>query len=54
MQFIHCADIHLDSPLRGLGRYQDAPVQALRSASRRAFENVVALGPVRSRSPLSS
>ncbi len=43
MKFIHCADIHLDSPLRGLSRYQDAPVDVLRGATRRAFENLVAL-----------
>ena len=39
--FIHCADIHLDSPLRGLEKYEGAPVERLRDASRRAFENLV-------------
>lgn len=39
--FLHAADLHLDSPLRGLDRYQDAPVAALRDATRRAFENLV-------------
>jgi DNA repair exonuclease SbcCD nuclease subunit len=42
-QFIHAADIHLDSPLRGLEQYEGAPVQQIRSASRRALENLVAL-----------
>lgn len=40
-KFLHAADIHLDSPLRGLGRYDDAPVDLLRGATRRAFENLV-------------
>ncbi|MBK7237600.1 MAG: DNA repair exonuclease [Sterolibacteriaceae bacterium] len=41
MRFIHCADIHLDSPLRGLERYGGAPVEEVRGATRRAFENMV-------------
>lgn len=41
MRFIHCADIHLDSPLRGLERYEGAPVDEVRSAPRRAFEQLV-------------
>lgn len=43
MKFIHAADIHLDSPLRGLERYEGAPVQALRGATRKALENLVDL-----------
>lgn len=43
MKFIHAADIHLDSPLRGLERYDGAPVEAMRGATRRAFENLVDL-----------
>jgi len=39
--FLHVADIHLDSPLRGLARYPGAPVDAVRSATRRALENLV-------------
>ena len=41
--FLHAADIHLDSPLVGLERYGDAPLHDLRGATRRAFENLVAL-----------
>mgnify|MGYP001373219346 CR=1 FL=1 len=41
--FLHAADIHLDSPLRGLESYADAPVDQLRQATRRAFDNLVAL-----------
>lgn len=42
-RFLHCADIHLDSPLRGLAAYTGAPVEEVRSATRRAFENLCAL-----------
>jgi len=42
-KFIHAADIHLDSPLRGLSRYESAPVDAIRDACRRAFQNLVDL-----------
>lgn len=42
-KFIHCADIHLDSPLRGLERYEGAPLSAIRLATRAALENVVRL-----------
>ena len=43
MRFLHAADMHLDSPLRGLERYEGAPVEEIRGATRRAFENLVAL-----------
>lgn len=42
-RFIHAADVHLDSPLRGLERYEGAPVDAIRAASRRSLENLVQL-----------
>jgi DNA repair protein SbcD/Mre11 len=42
-RFLHAADIHLDSPLQGLERYDDAPVEAVRGAPRRAFEALVDL-----------
>ncbi len=41
--FIHAADIHLDSPLRGLERYEGAPVTEIRSATRQAFDNLITL-----------
>ncbi|MCE5200784.1 MAG: metallophosphoesterase [Armatimonadota bacterium] len=41
MRFIHAADIHLDSPLRGLAYYEGAPVEDIRGATRRALENLV-------------
>ena len=43
IKFLHAADIHLDSPLRGLDRYEGAPVEECRNATRRALENLVAL-----------
>ena len=43
MKFIHAADVHLDSPLRGLERYEGAPVDEIRGATRRAFDNLVEL-----------
>lgn len=42
-KFIHAADIHLDSPLRGLEQYDGAPVQEIRGAARRALANLVDL-----------
>ena len=42
-KFIHCSDIHLDSPLRKLARYEGAPVEALRGATRRALGNMINL-----------
>lgn len=42
-KFIHLADVHLDSPLQGLERYEGAPVDEIRVATRRALENMVNL-----------
>ncbi len=41
IRFIHAADLHLDSPLRGLDRYAGAPVARLRGATRQALERLV-------------
>lgn len=41
MRFLHAADLHIDSPLRGLDRYEGAPVDDVRGATRRAFENLI-------------
>ena len=43
MKFLHAADLHLDSPLRGLPRNDETPVDALRGATRAAFGNLVEL-----------
>jgi DNA repair exonuclease SbcCD nuclease subunit len=42
-KFIHAADLHIDSPLRGLEAYEGAPVEQFRAATRVAFENLVTL-----------
>lgn len=43
MRLLHAADLHVDSPLRGLSAYAGAPVELIRSATRRALVNMVAL-----------
>src|SRR5262245_22532176 len=43
MKFVHAADLHLDSPLRGLVRYDGAPVERMRAATRHALVNLVDL-----------
>lgn len=42
-RFLHAADLHLDSPLRGLAARAEAPAEALRGASRRAFDRFIRL-----------
>ncbi len=41
MRFIHCSDLHIDSPLLGLERYPGAPAETMRASTRTAFDNVV-------------
>ena len=43
MKLVHAADLHLDSALRGLSRYESAPADEIRGATRRAFTNLVNL-----------
>ena len=44
LSFIHAADIHLDSPLKGLVEYEGAPSPGeIRAATRQALENLVSL-----------
>jgi exonuclease SbcD len=43
MKFVHAADPHIDSPMKGLSTYPGAPVQEMRGATRRAFESLVGL-----------
>lgn len=40
-RFLHAADIHLDSPLHGLSRYEGLPDADIRGATRAAFDNLV-------------
>ncbi len=39
--FLHAADLHLDSPLRNLNLMEEAPLDRIRGASRRALDNLV-------------
>ncbi len=43
VKFIHAADIHLDSPLKGLEAHEDAPVEEIRGATRRALDSLIDL-----------
>lgn len=43
MKFLHAADLHIDSPLRGLDAQQGAPVDRLRGATRQAFVALIDL-----------
>ncbi|MEW9273736.1 metallophosphoesterase family protein [Gluconobacter oxydans] len=40
-RFLHAADIHLDSPLRGLSRYEGLPEAEIRGSTRRALDRMV-------------
>ena len=42
-RILHCADLHLDSPLRGLEADPDAPADRIRGATRAALVNLVEL-----------
>jgi DNA repair protein SbcD/Mre11 len=42
-RFLHAADLHLDSPLRGLEASPEAPVQRIRGATREALRNLIDL-----------
>jgi DNA repair exonuclease SbcCD nuclease subunit len=43
VRFVHAADLHLDSPLRGLDRYDGPLVERFRLATRYALENLITL-----------
>lgn len=47
MRILHCADLHIDSPLTGLSKYEGFPADEVRGATRRAVQNLVdyALNP---------
>lgn len=42
-RFLHAADVHLDSPLHGLARYEGLPLEDVRGATRAAFDNLINL-----------
>lgn len=41
MKFLHAADLHIDSPLRGLEAYPGAPIERVRLATRDALTRLV-------------
>jgi DNA repair exonuclease SbcCD nuclease subunit len=41
LKLLHAADLHIDSPLRGLDRYPGAPVARIRGATRAALSGLV-------------
>src|SRR5437762_3171938 len=43
MKIVHAADLHIDSPLRGLERRDGAPAQRVRTATRQAFARLIDL-----------
>ncbi len=45
--FLHAADLHIDSPMRGLVAYEGAPAEALRLATREAFRAMIELALAR-------
>src|SRR5450432_2283951 len=47
MQFLHAADIHLDSPLTGLSSRGSVPEHIIQHCTRRAFANLVDLAVAR-------
>jgi DNA repair exonuclease SbcCD nuclease subunit len=42
-KFVHVADVHIDSPLRGIESYEGLPVDEIRLATRQSFQNIVQL-----------
>ncbi|MCC5909193.1 MAG: DNA repair exonuclease [Clostridiaceae bacterium] len=42
-KFIHAADLHIDSPMKGLNKYEGAPIEQIKVATRKAFENLIDL-----------
>jgi exonuclease SbcD len=43
LKFLHAADLHIDSPLRGLDRREGAPIEEIRRAPRDAFKALIQL-----------
>lgn len=42
-RFLHTADIHLDSPLRGLAKHEGSAAESIRTATRAALDQLVSL-----------
>ena len=42
-KFIHCSDLHIDSPFKGFSSVENSLVEALRKSTYQAFQNIVEL-----------
>lgn len=42
IRMLHVADLHIDSPMLGLVAYEDTPIDTIRTATRTAFQSVIA------------
>ena len=42
-KFIHCSDLHIDSPFKGFSFVENSLVEALRKSTYQAFQNIVEL-----------
>ena len=43
LRFLHAADIHLDSPLKGLAKHDGSAAESIRTATRAALDQLVGL-----------
>ncbi len=41
LRFIHCADLHIDSPFKGISKYNERLAEVLNDSTFRSFENIV-------------
>ena len=42
-RFLHCSDLHIDSPFKGLSLVQPSLAEKLRNSTHQAFQNIVKL-----------
>ena len=42
-RFLHCSDLHIDSPFKGLSLMQPSLAEKLRNSTYQAFQNIVKL-----------
>ena len=42
-RFLHCSDLHIDSPFKGLSMAQPSLAESLRKATYQAFQNIIKL-----------
>ena len=42
-KFIHCSDLHIDSPFKGFSSVEDQLAEVLRKSTYQAFQNIIDL-----------